>query len=325
MPAVKTRHLLAVCVALTASCTYAADTAYPSRPVRFIIPQSPGGASDTVGRIVAQKLSDNFAQQLVVDNRPGATGNIGHEMVAKATPDGYTLLMTAPNLVTSTSLYARVPFDPIKDFTPVTHLTLSPNVWIVHPSFAPKNMVELIDLAKARPDEINYSSSGLASTQHLAGELLNFMTGIRLVHIPYKGGGPALIDLLGGRVPLMSSTLPSAVPHIKSGKARALAVSSAKRSSALPDVPTVAEAANLPGYEATTWQGLLFPANTPKAVVDRMQGEVAKVLAVNETANRLRDLGYEPVGGTPQAFAAYIKSELAKWEKVIKAANIKGE
>jgi tripartite-type tricarboxylate transporter receptor subunit TctC len=324
MSVVNARRLLAAAIALAASCTYSADP-YPARPIRFIIPQSPGGASDTVGRIVAQKLGDNFGQQVVVDNRPGATGNIGHEMVAKATPDGYTLLMTAPNLVTSTSLYARVPFDPIKDFTPVTHLTLSPNVWIVHPSFAPKTIAELIDLAKARPGELNYSSSGAASTQHLAGELLNFMAGIKLVHIPYKGGGPALIDLLGGRVPLMSSTLPSAVPHIKTGKARALAVSSARRSSALPEVPTVAEAANLPGYEATTWQGLLFPANTPKAVVDRMQGEVAKVLAVNETATRLRDLGYEPVGSTPQAFAAYIKAELAKWEKVIKAANIKGE
>src|SRR4051812_24412630 len=316
---------VAACLCVTAISAHAADAAYPSRPIRFIIPQSPGGASDTVGRIVAQKLSDSFGQQVVVDNRPGATGNIGHEMVAKATPDGYTLLMTAPNLVTSTSLYARVPFDPIKDFTPVTHLTLSPNVWIVHPSFAPKNMLELIELAKAKPGEINYSSSGTASTQHLAGELLDFMAGIRPVHIPYKGGGPALIDLLGGRVPLMSSTLPSAVPHIKTGKAHALAVTSAKRSSALPDVPTVAEAANLPGYEATTWQGLLFPANTPKAVVDRMQKEVAKVLAGNETATRLRDLGYEPVGSTPQAFAAYIKAELAKWEKVIKAANIKPE
>ena len=303
----------------------ASDIAYPQRPIRFLIPQSPGGASDTVGRIIAQKLGENLGQQLVVDNRPGATGNIGAEMVARAMPDGYTMLLTAPNLVTSPSLYARVPFDPIKDFAPVSQLTQSPNVWIVHPSFAAKTMNDLIEIAKSKPGQIDFSSSGPASTQHLAGELLNVMTGIKLVHVPYKGGGPALIDLIGGRVPVMSSTLPSAVPHIKAGRVRALAVTSARRSPAMPELPTVAESAGLPGYEATTWQGLVFPAATPTAIVARMSAETAKVLALNDVRDRLRDLGYEPVASSPQQFTAYISAELEKWTKVIKSAGFKLE
>ena len=304
---------------------HAAETLYPTRPVRLLIPQSPGGASDTVGRIVAQKLADNFGQQFVVDNRPGATGNIGHEIVAHALPDGYTMLLTAPNLVTSPSLYAKIPFDPVRDFTPISQLTLSPNVWIVHPAFAARSMKDLIEIARSKPGAIDFGSSGSASTQHLAGELLNLMTGIHLVHIPYKGGGPALIDLISGRIQVMSSTVPSAVPHIKTGRVRALAVTSLQRSSALPEVPTVAEAADLRGYEAITWQGFVFPHGTPKPVVDRMYGGIVKVLAQNEVVTRLRELGYEPVGSTPQDFAAYIKSEIAKWAKVIAAGNIKAE
>ena len=318
------RAIFALALA-NACCAIAAESDYPQRPIRFLIPQSPGGASDTVGRIVAQKLGENLGQQLVVDNRPGATGNIGAEMVARAMPDGYTLLLTAPNLVTSPSLYSRVPFHPIKDFAPVSQLTQSPNVWIVHPTFPAKTMAELIEIARSKPGQIDFSSSGPASTQHLAGELLNVMAGIKLVHVPYKGGGPALIDLMGGRVPVMSSTLPSAVPHIKAGKVRALAVTSARRSAAMPELPTVAEAAALPGYEATTWQGLVFPAATPTVIVARMSAETAKVLALAEVRDRLRDLGYEPVASSPQQFTAYIAAELEKWTKVIKAAGFKLE
>ena len=314
--------VIALVFAASAAC--AAD-AYPQRPVRCLIPQSPGGASDTVGRIVAQKLADHFGQQFVVDNRPGATGNIGHEIVARAAPDGYTMLLTAPNLVTSVSLYAKVPFDPVGDFTPISQLTLSPNVWIVHPSFPGKSMTDLIELARARPGTIDFASSGAASTQHLAGELLNLSAGVQLVHIPYKGGGPALIDLIGGRVQVMSSTLPSAVPHIKTGRVRALAVTSLARSSALPDVPTVAESAGLPGYEAITWQGLVFPRATPPPLVDRIYRGVATVLAQNEVTARLRDLGYEPVASNPREFAAFIKSEIAKWAKVIAVGKIKAD
>lgn len=305
--------------------TFAAEGAYPQRPIRLIIPQSPGGASDTVGRTVAQKLSDRLGQQLVADNRPGATGNIGAELVAHATPDGYTMLLTAPNLVTSPSLYARTGFDPVKDFAPVSQLSMSPNVWLVHPSFGARSMKELIDVAKGKPRQIDFSSSGLASTQHLAGELLNILAGIQLVHIPYKGGGPALLDLMAGRVPVMVASLPSAVPHIKAGKVRALAVTSAKRSSAMPELPTVAEAAGFAGYEASTWQGFVFPATTPKPIVQRMADETAKVLGMSDVRDRLRDLGYEPVGSSPAEFAAYIKAELAKWSKVIKGAGIKAE
>jgi tripartite-type tricarboxylate transporter receptor subunit TctC len=319
------RYCWSCALLLASAAAFAADGPYPQRPIRFIIPQSPGGASDTVGRIVAQKLGDQLGQQIVADNRPGATGNIGHELVAHATPDGYTMLLTAPNLVTSPILYAKVPFDPVRDYAPITQMTQTPNVWIVYPAYPAKSMKELIEIAKTKPGGVDFSSSGNASTQHLAGELLNVMTGIQLVHIPYKGGGPALIDLMGGRVPVMSSTLPSAVPHIKAGKARALAVTSSKRSLALPEIPTVAEAAGLPGYEATTWQGLLFPAGTPKTIVDRMQGETVKVLALPDVSTRLRDVGYEPVGSTPSEFAAYIKAEIAKWTKVIKGAGIKAE
>ncbi len=322
------RFCLADCIVLSLAAVapaFAADVDYPQRPIRFLIPQSPGGASDTVGRIVAQKLGEHLGQQLVVDNRPGATGNIGAEMVARAMPDGYTMLLTAPNLVTSPSLYSRVPFDPVKDFAPVSQLSQSPNVWIVHPSFPAKTMADLIEIAKAKPGQIDFASSGPASTQHLAGELLNLMAGIKLVHVPYKGGGPALIDLIGGRVQVMSSTLPSAIPQIKAGKVRALAVTSARRSPAMPELPTVAEAAALPGYEATTWQGLVFPAATPAAIVARMSAETAKVLALNDVKDRLRDLGYEPVASSPQQFAAYIAAELEKWTKVIKASGFKLE
>ena len=323
------RFVIAFAVAAALGCIApaagGADGAYPQRPIRLIIPQSPGGASDTVGRLVAQRLGERLGQQIVADNRPGATGNIGAELVAKATPDGYTLLLTAPNLVTSSSLYARVNFDPLKDFAPISQLTMSPNIFLVNPSFPARTLKELIEIAKAKPRQIDFSSSGHASTQHLAGELLNILTGIQLVHIPYKGGGPALLDLMAGRVPAMVSSLPAAVPQIKAGKVRALAVTSAKRSAAVPDVPTVAEAANLPGYEASTWQGFVFPANTPGAIVERVSKETRTVLGAADVRERLRDFGYEPVGSTPPEFSAYIRAELAKWTKVIKGAGIKGQ
>ena len=316
-----------VCAAATgaASATHAADSAYPQRPIRLIIPQSPGGASDTVGRTVAQKLTERLGQQVVADNRPGATGNVGAEIVKNAAPDGYTMLLTAPNLVTSPSLYARTGFDPVTDFAPVSQTTMSPNVFIVHPSFAARSMKDLIEVAKGKPRQIDFSSSGTASTQHLAGELLNILAGIQLVHIPYKGGGPALLDLMAGRVPVMVSTLPAAIPQMKAGKVRALAVTSSKRSAAVPELPTVAEATGFAGYEASTWQGFVFPAATPRAIVQQMADDTIRVVGMKDVQDRLRDQGYEPVGSTPPQFAAYIKSELAKWTKVIKGADIKAE
>jgi len=324
----RTVLLLSCAIALSACCAtgaFAADGAYPQRPVRLIIPQSPGGASDTVGRIVAQKLSERLGQPIVADNRPGATGNIGAELVARAAPDGYTMLLTAPNLVTSPSLHARVGFDPVKDFAPVSQLAASPNVWLVHPSFAARSMKELIAIAKAKPRQIDFSSSGIASSQHLAGELLNMLANIQLTHVPYKGGGPALLDLMAGRVPVMVSSLPSAVPQIRAGKVRALAVTSAKRSSSTPELPTVAEATGYAGYEASTWQGFVLPAATARRIVQRMADETAEVLRAGDVRTRLLDLGYEPVGSTPAQFAAHIKGELARWPKVIKSAGIKPE
>jgi tripartite-type tricarboxylate transporter receptor subunit TctC len=320
-----TAQLMCAIAAAAAFAAGAAETRYPDRPIRLIIPQSPGGASDTVGRIVAQRLGERLGQQIVADNRPGATGNIGAEMVARATPDGYTMLLTAPNLVTSPSLYSRVGFDPVRDFAPISQLTTSPNVFIVHPSFAARSMKELIEVAKSKPKQIDFSSSGLASTQHLAGELLNILAGIELVHIPYKGGGPALLDLMAGRVPVMVSTLPSAVPQIKAGKVRALAVTSEKRSPATPDVPTVAEATGYRTYEASTWQGLVFPASTGRSIVQRVADECRQVLTAPDVRDRLRDLGYEPVGSTPAEFATHIKRELTKWTEVIRKGGIKAE
>jgi tripartite-type tricarboxylate transporter receptor subunit TctC len=235
------------------------------------------------------------------------------------------LLLTGPNLVTSPSLYARVGFDPVKHFAPVTQLAMSPNVWLVNPSFAARNMKELIDIAKARPREINFSSSGLASSQHLSGELLNILAGIELVHVPYKGGGPALLDVIAGRVPVMVSSLPSAVPQIKAGKVRALAVTTARRSAALPELPTVTEATGFAGYDASTWQGLMFPAATPRPIVQRMADETIGVLGLADVRDRLRDQGYEPVASRPAEFAAFIKTELSRWSKVIRSAGIKAD
>ena len=323
----RTGLMLSCAIALASCCApgaFAADATYPQRPVRLIIPQSPGGASDTVGRIVAQKLSERLGQTIVSDNRPGATGNIGAELVARAAADGYTMLLTAPNLVTSPSLYARVGFDPVKDFAPVSQLATSPNVWLVHPAFAAKSMKDLIAVAKSKPRQIDFSSSGIASTQHLAGELLNILSGIELVHVPYKGGGPALLDLMAGRVPVMVSSLPSAGPR-KAGKVRALAVTSAKRSTSTPELPTVAEATGYAGYEASTWQGFVFPAATARRIVQRMADETVEVLRMGDVRGRLLDLGYEPVGGTPAEFTAHISRELARWSKVIKGAGIKPE
>ena len=314
--------LLAVAVG-TCAFANAADT-YPQRPIRFLIPQSPGGASDTVGRIVAQRLAERMAQQFVVDNRPGATGNIGHELVAHASPDGYTMLLTAPNLVTSPSLFAKLAYDPLRDFTPITQMTLSPNVWLVHPSFAARSMKDLIDIARAKPGAIDFASSGLASTQHLAGELLNFLTGIRLAHVPYKGGGPALIDLIAGRVMVMSSSLPSAVPHIKSGKVRALAVGTPKRSPSLPDVPTVAEQ-GYPGFDASLWLAFMAPAGTPAPVIDRLQKEIHLAVNAKDTAGLLDKNGAEPLVSTPAELAALIKDGVGKYAKVVKAAGVKPE
>ena len=306
---------------MTASST-AAQPVYPERPIRLIIPQATGGGSDTIGRYITQKLGESLGQQFVVDNRPGAAGMLGADIVRQATPDGYTMLLCAIDTITAPIVSRRAPFDAIRDFAPVTQLTQSPNVWLVSVSFAGQTMKDLVDIAKAKPKQIDYASSGVGSMQHLGGELLNKMAGIQLNHIPYKGGPPGLVDVLGGRVPVMVSGMQGALPYVKSGKVRGLAVTTKKRFAALSELPTVAEALGLPDYEAVNWQGFLFPAGTPRAVIDRIAGETIKILAMPETRARLDVLGYAPSGPTPAEFAALMRVEQKRWTAIIKEAGI---
>ena len=316
--------LAATLAILTPQAVAAAD-GYPSRPVRFVVAFPPGGGTDIIARSIAQKLAERIAQQVVVDNRPGAGGNIGTDIVAKSAPDGYTLLMgSAGPLAINASLFAKMPFDPIKDLAPVTLAASTPNVLVVHPSLRAATVKELIALAKARPGEINFASSGHGTPAHLAGELFNSMAGVRMVHVPYKGAAPALADLLGGQVQLMFSTMPPALPHVKAGKLRALAVTSAKRSPAAPELPTVDEIA-LPGFEANTWHGVVVPAGTPGAIVARLNREIVAILHLPDVIERLSGQGAEPVGSTPEEFAAYIRAETVKWARVVRESGAKAE
>ena len=306
---------------MTASST-AAQPVYPERPIRLIIPQATGGGSDTIGRYITQKLGESLGQQFVVDNRPGAAGMLGADIVRQATPDGYTMLLCAIDTITAPIVSRRAPFDAIRDFAPVTQLTLSPNVWLASVSFAGQTMKDLVEVAKAKPKQIDYASSGVGSMQHLGGELLNKMAGIQLNHIPYKGGPPGLVDVLGGRVPVMVSGMQGALPYVKSGKVRGLAVTTKKRFAALSELPTVAEALGLPDYEAVNWQGFLFPAGTPRAVIDRIAGETIKILAAPDTRARLDVLGYAPSGIPPREFAVLMGVEQKRWTAIIREAGI---
>ncbi|MES2563736.1 MAG: tripartite tricarboxylate transporter substrate binding protein [Pseudomonadota bacterium] len=306
---------------LTASSALALAQTYPSRPIRYIVGQAPGGSSDTLARMIAQRVSDHLGQPIVVDNRPGATGIIGAEVVARATPDGHTLLQAATSHATNPATQVKLPYDSVRDFTPISLLSQQPNIWVVHPSLPVKNIRELIAHVRARPGQLNFSSSGAGGSQHLAGELLKGMTRIDMTHVPYKGSPPALVDLLAGRVPIMSSTMPPVLPHLHTGKVRALAVTSTRRSPALPDVPTVAES-GVPGYEAIAWQGVLAPAGTPRTIVSRLNLELVKVMKQADMVARLGEQGFETVASTPEWFSAYIKSEISKWSAVIKTAGL---
>ena len=288
------------------------------------MPQGAGGSSDTLARIVTQKLAENIGQPVVTDNRPGATGNIGAEIAARAAPDGHTLLQVATSHATNPALQTKMPFDPIRDFAPITLLAQSPNLWVVHPSLPVKNMRELIALAKSRAGKINFASSGTGSSQHLAGELLKSLAHIDLVHVPYKGSPPALIDVLGGRIVVMCSTIAPAMPLVKAGKLHALAVTSQKRSAAAPAIPTVAET-GLPGYEATAWQGVLAPAATPREIIAKLNHEIVRAINLPDVRRQLVAQGYEPAGDTVEQFAQYIKAEISKWSRVIKAAGLAAE
>ena len=294
---------------------------YPVKPIRIIVPQSAGGSTDLVARVVTQRLDDVLKQSLVVDNRPGAGSINGTDIVAKATPDGYTLLAVAASFTITPSLRHKLPFDPVRDFAPVSQLAILPHVLVLHPSVQAKSVKELIALAKAKPGELNFASSGVGTSTHLAAEQFMYLTGTKMLVVPYKGGAPGTTALLGGQVQVYFATISTALPHIKSGKLRALAVTSAKRSSVAPELPTIAEA-GVTGYEHSSWVGILAPAKTPRPVIEKLHGEIVKIVqAPDVKALFLRD-GLETVGNSPREFDAIIKAEIAKWQKLVQAAGI---
>jgi tripartite-type tricarboxylate transporter receptor subunit TctC len=295
---------------------------YPDRPVKVIVPFAPAGPTDVIARIVADKLSAGLGQQFVVENRAGAGGNIGTAAVAQSPADGYTLLVASTGLVVNPSLFAKVPYDPVKDFAPISLVAVSPNVLLVHPSVEARSVKELVSLIKANPGKYSYASAGAGSTPHLSGEMFRISQGLDLVVVQFGGAGPAIQNTVGGHTPIAVTALPPATPQIKDGKLRALMVTGEKRVSALPDVPTAAQA-GLAGQEAYTITGLLAPAATPKAIVDLIHREVVKIVAMPDVQKRLDDLGFQVVANTPDEFAAQIRTEMEKWAKVIRDAGIK--
>ncbi len=301
-----------------------AQSGYPAKPIRIVVPQPPGASTDLVARLVAQKLADAFRQPVVVDNRPGAGSIIGTDLVAKAPPDGYTLLVVASSITINPSLHKNLPFDPLRDLAPVTQLSAFPNMLTVHPAVPVKTVADLIALAKAQPGQLNYGSSGTGTGTHLSAELFKYMTGVSMVHIPFKGGGQAVTALIGGQVQLNFATVPSVLPHVRAGRLRAVAVTTAQRSPAAPETPTIAES-GVPGFDHGPWNGMLAPAKTPAAIIARLNAEVTKAVHSAEMKAVLNTDGAEPVGNTPEAFGAILRSDTAKWAQVIKAAGIKAD
>jgi tripartite-type tricarboxylate transporter receptor subunit TctC len=318
-------RVVALCIAAMALVVapLAGAQTYPTRPVRLVVPFPAGGTTDILARAAAQKMSEAWNQQVIVDNRPGAGGNIGSELVAKSAPDGYTLEMgTVGTHAINASLYSKLPYDPVKDFTPVILVAGVPNVLVVNDALPVHSVQELIAYAKANPGKLNFASSGSGTSIHLSGELFKTLTGVQMTHVPYKGSAPALTDLMGGQVQLMFDNLPSSLGFIKAGKLRALAVTSTTRAAALPDVPTMVEA-GVPGFEASSWFGILAPAGTPRDIVMRINGEVAKWLASPDARDKLSGQGAIPAGGAPEDFARHINAEMTKWAKVVKESGAK--
>ena len=293
---------------------------YPKGPVRVILPFPAGGGVDAAGRILAQALGESLGKPFVIENRGGANGNIGTEAAARSPADGYTLLFTGAGFATNPGLYRKVPYDPLKDFDPVSLMALGPNVLVVHPSLAVHSVPELIAAAKSRPGEIGFAGSGSGSTPHLAGELFNVMAGVKMVHIPYRGSGPAMIGLLGGEVPVMFLPAINAGPHVASGRLRALAVTGRERLAAFPDVPTVSES-GLPGYESSQWYGVLAPAGAPAKVLDFLNLKISRIMQEPEMKSRMTRDGLVAIGGTREQFAGHIRSEIEKWAQVIRASG----
>jgi len=307
----------------------AAAQAWPEKPVRFVVGFTPGGPSDILARALGQKLAELWAQQVVIENRPGAGGNIAAELVAKSAPDGYTWLLGNNSiLATNPSLYARLAYDPLRDFAPVALVAIQPNILVVNPAVPAASVKELIALAKARPGQLNYASSGSGAAAHLAAELFKTMAGVDMVHVPYKGAQPALTDVIGGQAQLMFATSASVIPYIKAGRLRALAVTTSRRSPAVPDLPTVSEAgaeSGLRGFEAVTWHGVVVPRATPAPLIERLNADIARALAARDLRERLESLGAELASGSPADFADYIARETPKWAKVVKDSGARAE
>jgi tripartite-type tricarboxylate transporter receptor subunit TctC len=311
-------------VALLAAVSVAhAQESYPSKPVRFILPFPPGGPTDILGRLIAERLGAQLGQPVVTENRGGAGGNVGAEAAAKSAPDGYTIVLVAPSLAISPTLYTKLNYDPVKDLAPITLVATVPNVVVTQVAH-PATLREFIAAAKAKPGVMNFGSGGSGTSNHLAGELFNILAGTNLTHVPYNGVNLAMQDVMAGRIDLVVIGVPAAAPHVKAGKLHALAVIAPQRLPALPDVPTVAEA-GLPGFEVTTWYGILAPAGTPRPIIARLNAELVKAMHSPEMKERLAGIGTEPVTNTPEEFAAYIHAEIAKWGDVIRKANLRAD
>jgi tripartite-type tricarboxylate transporter receptor subunit TctC len=312
-------------LALAASLASAQSTSFPSKSVRVVVPFAAGGTTDIVTRILAQRLSESWGQQMIVDNRAGAGGNIGSEIVAKASADGYTVLMaTVATHGINASLYKEIPYDPVKDFAPVTLVASTPSVLMLNPSIPASSVKELIVLAKAKPKQLNFGSPGNGSSHHLAGELFNSMAGVQMVHVPYKGTAAALVDIMAGQIQLTFDTLPSAMPYVKAKRLKALAVTSAARTRSLPDLPTVSES-GVPGYEVTSWYGALVPVGTPQDVIRRLNADFVRTIRIPEVTEKMVEAGADPVANSPEQFAAFIQAELKKWAKVVQASGARVE
>ncbi len=318
------RSILALALSATAFCVSAQE--YPNRPVRIIIPFPPGAGTDIVGRAIATALTDAWKQSVVVDNRPGAGGTIAGEMVAKGNPDGYTLMLgNVSTLAIAKALNPKLAYDPLRDFAPITLITRSENVMVIHPSVPAHSVKDLIAYAKANPGKINYGSSGNGTTSHLGGAMFASAVGVEMTHIPYKGSVPMMTELVAGQLQLSFSSVPTALPHIKSGRLRALAVTLPNRSTTLPDLPTVQEATGLNSFEISLWQGIVAPAATPRTIVTKLNQQIVTSLRTPELKNRFAEQGLEVVGNTPEQFAAYMRAEIVKWTQVVKVSGARIE
>ncbi len=318
------RACLLACALAAGNALAQAPTPYPSKAVHWVVPFPPGGAMDVIARTLGERMSASMGQPVLIENRPGAGGNIGSEVVARSAPDGHTLMIVSIGQAVNPSMYPKMTFDPQRDFEPVSLLAVVPNMLVSHPSLPAKTVREVIELARARPGSLTYASAGNGTSIHLAGELFASMAKVDMVHVPYKGSGPAVTDLVGGQVQLMFDSITSALPHVKGGKLRAYAVTTAKRSRTLPDLPTIAEA-GLPGYDLSPWFATFVPAKTPRPVVERLNAEMLRALKLPETLQRFDAIGAEPVGGTPEDLAAHLKRETERWSRIIRERGIRAD